>query len=291
MSPDQAESLRKQVSRPIRALNKKETGARAWRIAVTSGKGGVGKSNVSLNLSIALARLGKRVLLVDADTNLANIDILLGLKIEKNLLDLINGNSFISEVIVNGPEGIKLLPGSSGVVEILERDTEIRKKLMSTFDELERIYDIILVDTGAGLSENVIQFVTGADDIVLVTNSEPTSITDAYAMIKIAVSRNPGLKFQVLVNLAARQSDARDTYEKLHLVVKNFLNIETVMLGFLPIDPSVPAAVAKREPFLTEFPRCAATTAMIMIARKLLKMAVPTNEKSNFLQKILGNKT
>ncbi|MDP8206990.1 MAG: MinD/ParA family protein [Candidatus Electryonea clarkiae] len=290
MSPDQAESLRQQARSNKRPSVDIKGEKIAWRIAVTSGKGGVGKSNVSLNLAIAFAKLGKRVLLVDADTNLANIDILLGIKIKHTLPEMIFGKIFLSEVLVNGPEGIKILPGSNGVIEVLEHDEEVRRKIFDIFNELERQFDIIVVDTGAGLSENVVQFVIGADDVVLVTNSEPTSITDAYAMIKIAVARNPALRMHIMINLAAKQSDAIETFEKLHLVVKNFLNVDTHMLGFLPIDPSVPAAVARREPFISLFPRSAVSIAMIMIARKLLKLPVSSNEKMNFLQKILRSK-
>lgn len=264
---------------------------RARKIAVTSGKGGVGKSNVSLNLAIALGRLGKRVLLVDADTNLANIDILLGIQVKHTLSDVIFGSAFFSDIILNGPEGIHILPGSSGVVEVMEEDDAVRQRMFDAFDELERRYDILLIDTGAGLSENVLQFVTGADDVVLVTNSEPTSITDAYAMIKVAVYRNPRLKVHVLINLAKRQSDAADTFEKLQLAVRNFLQMEVTMLGALPLDPNVPAAVAEREPFFIRFPRSAAATSLMLMAQKLIKSDRGGRDRGeSFMGRVFKNK-
>ncbi len=294
MPSDQAEPLRKQSRRmgsPRRQSREEGGKKRARRIAVTSGKGGVGKSNISLNLAITFGKLGQRVLLVDADTNLANLDILLGLKMRATLYDVITGDAYFSEVLTNGPAGIKILPGSSGVVEMLERDSEVRNKMISAFEEFERLYDIILIDTGAGLSENVMQFVVGADDVILVTNSEPTSITDAYAMVKVAITRNPMLKIMVLINLAQRQRDAMDTFEKLQLAVRNFLHVDLDLLGYLPVDPNVPVAVAKREPFATLFPRSPATTALMMMARKYLKMPVSSEDRANFLQRIFTSRS
>ncbi len=293
MPSDQAEPLRQQARRmssPRRQGPDSSGKPRARRIAVTSGKGGVGKSNVSLNMAIAFGKLGQKVLLVDADTNLANLDILLGLKIRATLYDVVAGDAYFSEVLVNGPEGIKILPGSSGVVDMLDRDSEVRNKLIAAFEEFERLYDIILIDTGAGLSENVMQFVIGADDVILVTNSEPTSITDAYAMIKVAITRNPVLKIHVLINLAQRQRDAMDTFEKLQLAVRNFLQVHVDLMGYLPVDPNVPVAVARQEPFITLFPRSPATTAMMMMARKYMKMPVQQGDRANFLQRIFSSR-
>ncbi len=290
MARDQAESLRKMHSR---GGTEGGRNSRAKRIAITSGKGGVGKSNVSLNLAIALGRLGKKVLLVDADTNLANIDILMGVRSQYTLMDVVFGSAFFSDAILQGPEGIHLLPGSSGVVEMVEQDREVRGRLIEAFAEFERTYDLILIDTGAGLSESVIDYVAGGDEVVLVTNSEPTSITDAYAMIKIATHRNPLLRMHLLVNLAKNQTDAVETFEKLKLAVKNFLQIDLDMLGFLPIDPNIREAVDRRVPFLLEFPRTAATSSMMMIARKLIRLASERRgegEESTFIEKMLKNK-
>jgi len=260
---------------------------RARRIAVTSGKGGVGKSNVSLNLAIALARMGRRVLLVDADTNLANIDILLGIQARLTLADAIFGDAFFGDILLEGPDGIAILPGSSGVVEIMEEDAAVRQKMFDAFDDLERRFDVLLIDTGAGLSENVLHFVAGADDVVLVTNSEPTSITDAYAMVKVATHMNPALKLQVVVNLAAKEQDAKDTFEKLQLAVRNFLSVDIEMLGLLPADKNVLAAVNQRQPFLTLFPKSAASTAIMLMAHKLMRRTqAPSEDSENLARRI-----
>ncbi len=263
---------------------------RARKVVITSGKGGVGKSNVSLNLAIALAKLGRKVLLIDADTNLANIDILLGVQIKHTLSDVIFGSKFFEEIIVDGPEGLKIMPGSSGVVEILNHDIEVRRKLFDAFDQFDREFDIMLIDTGAGLTENIIDFVAGADDVILITNSEPTSITDAYAMVKIAIHRVPTLKIHVMVNLAVNREAATDTFEKLQLAVRNFLQVELDLLGMMPFDSNIPAAVAERKPFLVAYPRCSASTAMMMIGRKLLKLPYNKDEGESFIARIFKQK-
>lgn len=280
---DQASGLRRQFQREPNP----DAVKRARRLAVTSGKGGVGKSNVSLNLSIALGRLGKRVLLVDADTNLANIDILLGLRAKHTLADAILGNVYFSDILLKGPEGISILPGSSGVIELMESDHLYRKRISDAFDDLEREFDILLIDTGAGLTENVVQFVAGSDEMVLVTNSEPTAITDAYAMIKVAGHRNPNLKMHVVINLAPSQAAAYETFEKLQLAVRGFLKLEINLLGHLPVDPNVPVAVDRQEPFLLSFPRSTATTSMVMMARKLLRMPYRQDADNNFVHQVM----
>ncbi|MBZ0265171.1 MinD/ParA family protein [bacterium] len=289
---DQAQSLREQYGSGRQFVYPEEDRiSLARKIAVTSGKGGVGKSNISLNLAIAIARLNKKVLLIDADTNLANIDILLGLKVNKTLADVVMGTAFFSEVLLNGPEGIKLLPGSSGMIEMVEQDSAVREKLTKAFTEFEQHYDVILIDTGAGLSNAVLDYVTGADDVVLVTNAEPTSITDAYAMVKVALYRNPMLHMHVIVNLAPSRDHAMGTFDKLRLAVRNFLQVDIQMLGFVPVDPNIPIAVAKQEPFITRYPRSAATNAVMMIARKLLKIQPSRDsQKSGFLTRIFQQK-
>ncbi len=285
---DQASSLRsRKYSRPT----PQEDGLpRARRIAITSGKGGVGKSNVSLNLAIALGRMGKNVLLVDADTNLANIDILLGLRVDLTLGDVIFNNAFLNDVLIPGPEGITILPGSSGMVEMLEKDDAYRQRLMDTFETLEKEFDVLIIDTGAGLSENVVRLVAASDEALLVTNSEPTAITDAYAMVKVVTHINPNQKVHVVINLARKQQDALATFENLQLAARQFLQRELTMLGHMPYDKNVPLAVEKREPFLLMFPRSGASTAITMMARKLLRISYKQSSTDNFLSQVLDKR-
>ncbi len=270
MARDQAHSLRQQQQK-LKSQNS-GSGNKAFKLAITSGKGGVGKTNISLNLAIALGKLGKRVLLIDADPNLANIDILLGIRVQNTLSDIIAGTAFFSDTIVQGPEGIHILPGSSGVIEMVKNDNEIYQRMSDAFNELEQQYDILLIDTGAGLSESILNFVISSDEAVLVTNAEPTSITDAYAMVKVATHQNPMLKMNILVNLVANTLEGKETFEKLQLAVRNFLQVEIEALGYLPFDPNIPIAVSEREPFIELFPKSKASVTMMMIAHKVIKM-------------------
>jgi len=287
---DQAKSLRDRNRRLGRGSSSNRQ-TRARKIVVTSGKGGVGKSNFSLNMAIALGRIGQRVLLIDADTNLANIDILLGLHVRYTLADVILGSAFFSDALIDGPEGIHILPGSSGVVEMVEHDEVILQRMSDAFDELEQRYDILLIDTGAGLSEGVLQFVLGADDVLLVTNAEPTSITDAYAMVKVATHRSPTLKIHLIVNLVPNQLAGKDTFEKLQLAVRNFLQVEIDHLGSLPLDQNVQIAVNEQKPFLVHFPRSSASSAMVLMANRLMKIVNDNKvEEGNFLNRILQHK-
>ncbi|MCB2198235.1 MinD/ParA family protein [bacterium] len=286
MTRDQADSLRNQ-HRTMRKSPGSKGLHSARKIAVTSGKGGVGKSNVSLNMAIAFGRLGKRVLLVDADTNLANIDILLGIHVQNTLADVIVGSAFFSDTLIDGPEGIQIMPGSSGAVEMLDKDDVVRDRILAAFDDLEQRYDIVLIDTGAGLSESIMQFVVSADDVILVTNPEPTAITDAYAMLKVASYRNTTMNAHVLINLAPKPQEAKETFNKLQLAVRNFLQFDINYLGALPIDPNIPQAVAERTPFILRNPRSSASTAMVMMAHKLLKMPVKNEaDRASFISRI-----
>lgn len=241
------------------------------RICVTSGKGGVGKSNFALNAAIALAALKKRVLLIDADTNLANLDILLGLNPAADLSDVIAGERTLREIIISGPGGVDILPGSSGVVEMLDLDNLVQLRMIEAFIELESAYEFIIIDTGAGLNPSIVSYVTRSDEMVLITNPEPTSIADAYAMIKIMSHHNPALPIRLVVNLVKSAEQAAEVFERINLVVQNFLNLPILSLGYLPHDPNIPRAVAMQKPFLLAFPKSPASVVMGMMVRKLLQ--------------------
>lgn len=272
MPEDQADRLRrlKQAERNHQTGRQKRGGSGALRIAVTSGKGGVGKSNFALNCAVALALMRQKVLLIDADTNLANLDILIGINSRFNLSDVIAGEKFMREIIMPGPGGIDILPGSSGVLEMLDLDLQVQRRLVETFSELEQEYNFILIDTGAGLTPSILSYVSAADEVALITNQEPTSIADAYAMIKVVTHRNPTLPIRLMVNLAPSQEAALDVYDRINLVAQNYLNLPVEFLGYMPRDPNVPAAVARQAPFVLAYPRTPASVAIRMMARQLL---------------------
>jgi len=260
---------------------------RPMLISVTSGKGGVGKSNYALNTAIALADMKKRVLLIDADTNLANIDILIGINPRYNLSDLITGDKFINDIIVHGPGGIDILPGSSGVLELIELENEIKNRLIDCFLELEEKYDLIIIDTGAGLTPAIIGYVASSDEVIVITNPEPTSITDAYAMIKIVSHQNPNSRIHIIVNLVDSVKEGDDVFDKLNLVANNFLQFPLNHLGSLPRDNNVVRSVNRQVPFILEYPRSAVSNALKLSARKLLTSRIASGSvKKNLFSRI-----
>lgn len=256
-------------------------------ITVTSGKGGVGKSNVVINLATALSRMGKRVLIIDADLGLANIDILLGLKNRFNLQDVIEGRMSLKDVVMLGPAGIKVIPGSSGIPRIANMSSRKRQEFIASFKELEDEADIILIDTSAGMTKNVIRFALLADDIILVTTPEPSAITDAYAMIKVIHMEKTEARVGLVVNLARSENQAFEVAHKMAEVSKQFLNFNISFLGALPTDPSIPRAVMQRQPWAELYPRTMATRAIRQVAFKVLNGETGTAAKGNgLLQRI-----
>lgn len=256
------------------------------RISVTSGKGGVGKSNFALNTSIALANFGKKVLLIDADTNLANLDILIGINPPFNLSDVITGDKTMSEIILVGPGGIGILPGSSGMFEMLELEDQVQRSLIDSFAELEKKHDFVIIDTGAGLTHQILSYAAASDEVIVVTNKEPTSIADAYAMIKVISQQSPTVRIQLLVNMVRSAEEGMDVFDKMNLVVQNFLSVPITYLGFIPSDGNVGEAVSHQVPFITEFPKCSASIALRMTTRKLMRMDRKAVEEKS--QSLLG---
>jgi flagellar biosynthesis protein FlhG len=258
------------------------------RIAVTSGKGGVGKSNFSLNLGLCMQSLGKRALLVDADTNLANIDILLGINPKYTLTDAILGDKFISDILVEGPQGLRILPAGSGAVEMVGLDEVVLDRLERGLSELEQHQDIIILDTGAGISEGVIEFASSSDEAIVITTPEPTAITDAYAAIKVISARNAAVKLYLLVNMARSLDEAEEVSRKIRLVVENYLSLGIETLGHLPLDENVPRAVSRQTPFLLAYPRCPAAVNIMMIARRLLKLPAREGVRGTLFKHLLS---
>jgi len=290
MVDEQVLNLRRQREAERRAglLRPLDEARGGLRITITSGKGGVGKSNFALNTAIAMAGLGKKVLLVDADTNLANLDLLLGISPKYNLADVVTGNKTMREIVLPGPGGIDILPGASGDIFMLGLDEQVEYRLLDSFAELEENHDVIIIDTGAGLSRQIISFAVSADEVVIVTSQEPTSRADAYAMIKIISQHRPTLPIHLLVNMVRSADEAMDVYDGLNLVVQTFLKFSVKYLGYIPFDPNVMASVAIQKPLMIEHPRSSASVAIRMTAHKLLRgiNAPASDEKPSLLARM-----
>ena len=240
-------------------------------ISVTSGKGGVGKSNVVVNLGLALAQRGLNVLLIDADLGLGNLDILLGLTPQFTLQDALASQLKLAEVIVDGPGGLKILPASSGIADLAILDEFQKLFLLNEMDHYTEDVDVVLIDTGAGISPNVLFFNIGAQERILVVNNQPPAIADAYALIKILASQHGETSFKLLVNGLAHHWEAELVYRTLLRVAERFLGREISLdyLGFVPYDQALPKAVMRQQPVLALYPQSPASKSFVMIAQTL----------------------
>lgn len=238
-------------------------------ITVTSGKGGVGKTNISANLAICLADQGYRTCLFDTDLGLANINILLGLYPEHDLGDLISGEKHIKDILIRDFKGVDIIPGSSGIEKIADLDSEKVERLIKGFSELDADYDFFIFDTSAGVSKNVISFCLASSDIILVLKPEPTSLTDAYALIKILSLNGYEGAARVIVNQCTDMRSSRIVYAKFSETVRKFLSVKLLFLGAIFHDPNVSRAVKLQEPFVTVSPKSVAAICIRRIATEL----------------------
>lgn len=267
----------------LRSLMAQERRPRASVIAITSGKGGVGKSNVAVNLAIKLSSAGKRVVLLDADLGLANADVLCNVELPCNLSHVIARKKELHDVMVKAPGGFRLIGGASGLARMADLTDFERQRIVDALGELEETADIILIDTGAGISPNVLSFTRAADHVLVLTTPEPTAITDAYAVIKV-ISRGaaasgggghaahgdePGRQVSLLVNQARSPGEARVVHERIAQVARQFLGVSVLDAGFLYADEQVPLAVRKRVPFVLASPRCPASLCVTQLAMRL----------------------
>jgi flagellar biosynthesis protein FlhG len=264
---DQAERLREIIKSSTSNVKM------ARVIAVASGKGGVGKTNFAVNLGIALSKLGKQVLLVDADLGLANVDMILGLIPKYHLGHVISGQKRIQEVILDGPAGLKVVASGSGDYRLANLTERSLENCLQHLNEVEKSTDIILIDTGAGISRNVLKFVLAAGEVVIVTTPEPTAITDAYGIIKVIVSVDVNTPIWVVVNMTKDEAEGKQVMERLSTVSQRFLGINLVNIGFITVDPNVSRAVKEQQPFIIGHPRCAASQDVNKIARNILNRA------------------
>jgi len=244
--------------------------------AVTSGKGGVGKSNVAANLAIHVAKTGKRVLVIDADLGLANIEIIFGLKPRYHLGDVLGGGRPIEDVLIQGPHGIALLPAGSGVQSLTQLTDTEKMQFITALDPLEELFDVVFIDSGAGIGDNVLFFVGAAQEAILVVNPEPTSLIDAYAVVKV-LSQQAGVSaFSVIVNPVVDEMVARGIFHKLTTVTNRFLNARMRHLGYIPRDENFHRAIMAQRPIVDMFPSSPASRALGDIATRLFEGLPPT---------------
>ncbi len=239
-------------------------------IAVTSGKGGVGKSNIVVNMALAFARRGYRTIIFDADLGLANADILLGVSPRYNLLHVIRGEKELTEVMLDCPGGVRLIPGGAGVEELANLDDDQRVKFISKLGELEDYADFILVDTGAGINKNVIAFTLAADKSIVITTPEPTSMRDAYGMIKALYQHSPNIEMKLLINMVRDEVEGKEVAERMQMVVSQFLGFGIDVLGYLFADKVVWDAVRQRVPFYIAYPNSYASKCIDLIVDRYL---------------------
>lgn len=254
-------------------------------IAIASGKGGVGKTNIIANLGITLKKLGKEVLIFDADLGLSNIDVLLSLAPKYSIEHLISGEKSLKEIIIQGPSGIKVLSAGNGIQELTNLNEFQRLRILEEFEDYNENIDIMLIDTSAGISENVSFFCSAVQDIIILTTPEPTSITDAYALIKVLHSKYKEENFSLVVNLVKNEDEAKLVYKQLSVVTEKFLDVELSYLGFVRYDENVKRSVKEQSAFVELYPNTFASKDIIDLANKILHSEVKCKGSMQFFLK------
>ncbi len=260
-------------------------------IAVSGGKGGVGKSNVAVNLSIALAELRRRVVLLDADLGLANVDVLLGIKATHTLADVLAGTHSLREVLVTGPAGLRIVPASSGVQRMAELSASEHAGLINAFNELSDQVDVLVIDTAAGISDTVVSFVRAANEVIVVVCDEPSSITDAYALIKLLNKEYGMQRFRVVANMTRTPQEGLSMFNKLNGVCERFLDVTLQFVGQVPFDENVRKAVQKQKAILEFAPNSKAAQALRHIAQQVDQWPLPSSPTGRlefFVERLLS---
>ncbi|CUH96106.1 hypothetical protein P22_2194 [Propionispora sp. 2/2-37] len=269
---DQAERLRQIVQQNRYAAGTlKYSGMKSSTrvIAITSGKGGVGKTNFSVNLALALSNLGQKILVLDADLGMANVDVLFGCPATYNLFNLVEDQIGIEDITVDGPRGIKFLSGGSGIYDLANLSQTQLQHIISQLSLLDHWADIILVDTGAGINRNVVEFVLAADEVIIITTPEPTAITDAYAMMKVAGQQGCSA-LKLIINRVVDRQEGMDAVDNLIHAARRFLQLQVEHLGFIYEDINMRKAVRQQTPLLLAYPESVSSCCIEGIARKLL---------------------
>ena len=244
-------------------------------VAVTGGKGGVGKTNVSVNLGVALCRKGRRVTLLDADLGLANVDVLLGLKPKHTLKDVLDGDIELAEVVVQGPDGLQIVPAASGLYEMAELGPAEHAGIIGAFSDIAHQMDVLLIDTAAGISSEVTSFLCASQEIIIVVCDEPASITDAYALIKVLNQHHGVQRVRIVTNMVRSDDDAQNLFSKLQTVAERFLDITLLFAGAIPFDESLRRAVQRQQHVFASYPNSAAAKAFVRLADQLDAWPIP----------------
>lgn len=287
---DQAQKLRQLVQQQNKDSNEqRESISKPKIITVTSGKGGVGKSNFVVNLSIALQKMGKKVLIFDADMGLGNDDVLMGFLPKYNVYDVIFSGKKIEEVLVEGPFGVKLLPGGTGVSKIEQMTDKQRDSFLAKLTCLEDL-DYIIMDTGAGVNRDVLGFISCCEELIVITTPEPTSLTDAYSLLKAVSHFKIRDNAKVIVNRTIESKEGESTFNKFNNAVSKFLNIDLQYLGYLSDDKKLVQAVRKQQPFLISYPNSDVAKDLNYIASKIIGLETDKKESSiqDFFKKIFN---
>ncbi|MHB1653085.1 MAG: MinD/ParA family protein [Desulfitobacteriaceae bacterium] len=252
-------------------------------LAVGSGKGGVGKTTFSINLSLALSQLNQRVILLDADLGMANVEVLLGLESSLNLAHVIQGDCTLRDVLKRGPGGIRVLPGTSGISALTRLDTLQFNRIIAGFSDLEEDCDILILDTGAGITELVLMFLGMADELLLLTNPEPHALMDTYALMKVLAQRNPTIKPKIIMNRCESAAEARQSTQTLIVAARQFLALESVALGWLPADKNVTRSIKERFPLFLAHPDLPFSRQVLGMAEQLVGMSSRPEQSSGII--------
>ena len=248
-------------------------------IAVTGGKGGVGKTNISVNLGAALANQGNRVVLLDGDMGLANIDVVLGLTPAKNISDVLSGEATLKDVMVEGPSGMKVIPAASGVQDMVNLSSAHHSGIIHAFSELSDQLDVLIIDTAAGISNDVVNFVKASQEVLVVVCDEPASITDAYGLIKMLSTKHGVEHFRVLANMVRSDQEGMSLFSKLQKVTSRFLDINIQYAGCIPHDENLRKAIKRQRAVYQAYPKSNASIAFDKLANQVGSWPLPTKSK------------
>jgi len=289
MNRDKRSPMQESISSSSQSLRKSLKPVKV--IAVTGGKGGVGKSNISVNLAIALCKLGKKVMLLDADLGLANVDIMLGLHSKKNLADVLSGDCELKDIILEGPSGLQIIPASSGNKSMSELSVMEHAGIIQAFSEIGQDIDILIIDTAAGITDMVINFIQAAQDVLAVVCDEPTSITDVYALMKVLNKQHKLSRFNVLANMVQTSKQGREMFATLSAVCDRFLDVTLNYMGSIPFDDHVRMAVKKQKALIDLYPRAPSAIAIKSLAKKIEQWPMPNTASGNiefFMERLVS---